>query len=152
MERRLHYASPGTRLYRGDRLVIDFDVDFVAHDCILPALTIQPLVENAVKHGFCEKRQLEIKVVVKLTDNHMNIDVVDNGRGIASEELDQVIKFGYGKGSGIGLSNVNERLKGLYGKNYELKITSTQNKGTTISLRIPISRSEAKDEHQDFNC
>jgi two-component system, LytTR family, sensor histidine kinase LytS len=135
----------------GDRLVIDFDVDFDAHDCILPALTIQPLVENAVKHGFSEKSQLEIEVVVKLTDNHMNIEVVDNGKGIADEELDQVIKFGYGKGSGIGLSNVNERLKGLYGKDYELKITSTQGEGTTISFMIPISRSEAKDEHQDSN-
>jgi two-component system sensor histidine kinase LytS len=136
----------------GDQLVIDFVVDFDAQDCILPALTIQPLVENAVKHGFCEKRQLEIKVIVKLTDNDMSISVADNGKGIAGEELDQVIKFGYGKGSGIGLSNVNERLKGLYGKDHELEIASAKDKGTTVSLRIPISRSEAKDEHQDSNC
>lgn len=135
----------------GNRLVIDFDVDFDAHDCALPALTIQPLVENAVKHGFCEKRQLQIKVIVKLTDNNMSINVVDNGKGIASEELDQVIKIGYGKGSGIGLSNVNERLKGLYGKDHELEISSTKDQGTTISLRIPIARSETKDEYQNSN-
>jgi LytS/YehU family sensor histidine kinase len=136
----------------GDGLEINFDVDFDAQDCILPALTIQPLVENAVKHGFCEERKLEIKVIVKLTDNDMNINVIDNGRGIASEELDHVIKIGYGKGSGIGLSNVNDRLKGLYGKDHELEIASTEGEGTTISLRIPISRSETQDGHQDFNC
>ncbi|NCO66269.1 MAG: sensor histidine kinase [Candidatus Aquicultor secundus] len=126
----------------GDRLDISFDIDNDAQECILPALTIQPLVENAVKHGFCEERELEISIIARLADNNMQITVADNGRGISEEDLDQVIKFGYGKGSGIGLSNVNERLRSIYGEDYQVKIESTLGVGTRALLNIPISRSK----------
>ncbi|MDI6715360.1 MAG: histidine kinase [Actinomycetota bacterium] len=129
----------------GDRLDIEFDIDNDAQACILPALTIQPIVENAVKHGFCEERNLEIKIIARLYEGDMHITVEDNGCGISDEELDQVLKFGYGKGSGIGLSNVNERLMSLYGEEYNVKIESTVGVGTRVHLKIPISRSK-KDE------
>ena len=125
----------------GDRLNIHFDIDNDAQKCILPALTIQPLVENAIKHGFCEERPLDISIVVRLAEKDMSITVIDNGCGISDEELDQVLKFGYGKGSGIGLSSVNERMRSLYGEDYQVKIESTESIGTRIYLKVPIARS-----------
>jgi LytS/YehU family sensor histidine kinase len=125
-----------------ERLVIDFDIDPDAQNCILPALSIQPLVENAVKHGFCAEGQLEVSVIVKLGDEDLYVTVADNGKGICEKELDQVLKFGYGKGSGIGLSNVNERLKSIYGEDYQVKIDSKVDCGTNVHLNIPISRSK----------
>jgi len=126
----------------GDRLNISFDIDNDAQTCILPGLTVQPIVENSVKHGFCEERPLEIKITARLTDSDLYITVNDNGCGIAEEELDQVLKFGYGKGSGIGLSNVNERLKSLYGEDHQVRIESNNGVGTKVHMYIPISRSE----------
>ncbi|MBE0447203.1 MAG: histidine kinase, partial [Actinobacteria bacterium] len=126
----------------GDRLDISFDIDNDAQTCILPGLTIQPIVENSVKHGFCEERELEIKIIARLIGDDLRITVVDNGCGIAEEELDQVLNFGYGKGSGIGLSNVNERLKSLYGEDHQVKIESDVGIGTKVHINIPISRSE----------
>lgn len=128
----------------GDRLVIDLNIDHNAQNCILPALTVQPLVENAIKHGFREDRQLEVSVIARIVNNELNVTVIDNGGGICEEELDQVLQFGYGKGSGIGLSNVNERLKSLYGEDHQVKIESTTGVGTKIFLRIPLSRSKER--------
>jgi len=125
-----------------DRLDITFDIDNDAQKCILPALTVQPLVENAIKHGFCEQRGLEITIIARLDDTDMHITVADNGKGISKEELDQVLKFGYGKGSGIGLSNVNERLKSLYGEDHRIRLDSTKGIGTCAYLKIPITRSK----------
>ncbi|MCL6471527.1 MAG: histidine kinase [Firmicutes bacterium] len=130
----------------GDRLDIEFYIDNDAQSCILPALTVQPLVENAVKHGFCEDRPLEIKIIARLNGDDMYITVVDNGCGISEEELDQVLKFGYGKGSGIGLSNINERLKSLYGEEYQVKLESTEGAGTRVYIKIPISRSKEEND------
>ncbi|HZD59498.1 MAG TPA: histidine kinase [Anaerolineae bacterium] len=126
----------------GDRLDISFDIENDAQTCILAGLTIQPIVENSVKHGFCEDQVLEIKITARLVGDDLHITVVDNGCGITEEELDQVLKFGYGKGSGIGLSNVNERLKSLYGEDHQVKIESTVGIGTTVYVNIPIFRSE----------
>lgn len=126
----------------GDRLDISFNIENDAQTCILPGLTIQPIVENSVKHGFCENRGLEIEIIAKLVGTDLRVTVIDNGCGIAEEELDQVLKFGYGKGSGIGLSNVNERLKSLYGEDHQIQLESEVGVGTKIYVNIPISRSE----------
>lgn len=126
----------------GDRLDISFDIDSDAQKCILPALTVQPLVENSVKHGFCSDRNLEIRILARLDEKDMLITVIDNGCGISEEELDQVLKFGYGKGSGVGLSNVSERLISLYGDDYQARIESSSGVGTQVHLKIPITRSE----------
>lgn len=125
-----------------DRLDVSFDIENDAQKCILPGLTVQPIVENSVKHGFCEERGLEIKIIARLIGNDLHITVADNGRGIPEEELDQVLKLGYGKGSGIGLSNVNERLKSLYGEDHQVRVESKEGVGTKVHISIPISRSE----------
>lgn len=124
----------------GDRLRVFEDVEDASADCQIPALSIQPLVENAVKHGLEREGRLTIEISAKLIGDKLLISVRDDGRGIPSEELDKVLDFGYGKGNGIGLSNVNERLRGLYGEESALKIDSAAGCGTEVSFKIPASK------------
>ncbi len=124
----------------GDRLRVSEDIDEDAGDCQVPALSIQPLVENAVKHGLEREGRLAIEITAKLTGSELRISVKDDGRGIPCEELDKVLDFGYGKGNGIGLSNVNERLRGLYGEESALKIRSKIGAGTEVSFKIPVAK------------
>lgn len=135
----------------GDRLKIDFDIESSTQNCILPALSVQPLVENAIKHGFSNKDKLEVSIIAKLAGGDLRVIVADNGGGISDEDLDRVLKFGYGKGSGIGLSNVNERLRSLYGEDYQVKIESTIGAGTHVFLRFPIIRSKEENEAENVN-
>ncbi|MCL4499557.1 MAG: histidine kinase [Chloroflexi bacterium] len=121
----------------GDRLRIFEDVDDAAIERRVPALSIQPLVENAVKHGLSLEGHLTVEINARVAGEELLILIKDNGRGIARDELDKVLDFGYGRGGGIGLSNVNERLIGLYGEDYGLSIDSNPGEGTTVRFRIP---------------
>lgn len=110
---------------------------------ILPQL-IQPVVENAFVHGLegTGKKGL-IEINVKRENNRLNIIVSDNGIGISSDRLNEINNSLMEKenniGSGIGLSNVNKRIKLYYGSDYGLKIESEQGKGTKVYIYLPYS-------------
>ncbi len=122
----------------GKNLQVLEDVDKEALGIKMPALIIQPLVENAIKHGGTSEGHIKIRVVAKIHNSEMTVQVCDNGKGISEEDLSRVLSPGFGKGMGIGLSNVNERLKNLYGEEYALEVISAENKGTKVTMRIPI--------------
>jgi two-component system LytT family sensor kinase len=101
-------------------------------DVIVPSLILQPLVENSIKHGLSPKvGGGRITITSKLRDGHAIIEVVDDGLGMTQERLDGAL------GGGIGLSNVNERLRTIYGAHYQLKLKSVPGQGTSVSLEIP---------------
>lgn len=104
--------------------------------CKIPVLSIQPLVENAIRHGVTPKEgKGTVQITARLHDNdEMEIIISDDGVGINPEFLSRILEPGYGSGSGVGLSNVNERLIMLYG--YGLQICSEPGRGTTVSFRI----------------
>ena len=105
----------------------------------MPVLTLQPLVENAVKHGIQPKMGPGvIRISAKLVDGEMLFVITDDGVGIDNERLPMVFLPGFGSDSGVGLSNVNERLKSLYGEEYGLRIESEIDKGTKVYVRIPL--------------
>ncbi len=123
-----------------EKLKIHRDIDPVLLDYNVPVLTLQPLVENAVKHGIQPKLGPGvIRITAKLVDGEMLFVITDDGVGIDSDRLPMVLLPGFGSESGVGLSNVNERLKSLYGEEYGLKIESETDRGTTVYVRIPIS-------------
>jgi sensor histidine kinase YesM len=95
-------------------------------------MILQPLVENSIKHGLSQKLG-EGRITIRSTRNrdHTIVDVIDNGVGITSIEADRV------KGSGIGLRNVNERLRVIYGANYQLQLDSVPGEGTCARIVIP---------------
>ena len=104
-------------------------------------LIIQPLVENAIKHGmeFMDgEGEITIKTYIK--DNDLFIDVIDNGFGMTQENAERILNGTLktkSKGSGIGLKNVNERIKICFGNNYGLSIFSELDEGTTVRIRMP---------------
>ena len=101
-------------------------------DVIVPSLILQPLVENSIKHGLSPKvGGGRITITSTLHKGHAVIEVVDDGLGMTEEQL------GHALGDGIGLSNVNERLRTIYGANYALRLSSVPGQGTSVSIDIP---------------
>ena len=120
----------------GEKLNIIYDIpDNI--ECLLPPLLLQPIVENAVKHGIFEKVEGSTIEIIAL-DYEMETELIvkDNGVGM-SEELLASLFDDKDNSTGIGLKNVNNRLKNKYGKGYELIIESTLGCGTTVKMRIP---------------
>ncbi len=101
-------------------------------DVIVPSMLLQPLVENSIKHGLARKvGGGRITITTSVSDGHTIIEVHDDGLGMTEERLEHAL------GDGIGLSNVNERLRTIYGPPYHLKLTSVPGQGTSVSVQIP---------------
>ncbi|MBP1965540.1 sensor histidine kinase [Paenibacillus aceris] len=117
----------------------------------VPRFILQPLIENAYKHGFI-RRKGHVLIQARKTETTLLITVKDDGKGLDELPLKQLQerlqlnkqqiviqsrKSGYVPPSGIGLSNVYERLKLIYGDLFEMKISSEPRQGLTIELHIP---------------
>ena len=124
-----------------NRFQVDIDIDPEIHECSTIKLIVQPLLENAIYHGVeYMDGEGEIKVRGYLKNGEVYIDVTDNGLGIPEEALDYVLtdeKREHKKGSGIGLSNVHQRIQLYFGKAYGLEIESILDEGTTIHIHLP---------------
>jgi two-component system, LytTR family, sensor histidine kinase LytS len=106
----------------------------------IPPLTLQPLVENAVKHGIKEKENdCLIKVTIKKQQGVTFVKVEDNGQGMNEERVGQIghATIDSETGSGLALYNVNRRLTMMFGSEAALKIKSKLHQGTEISFTIP---------------
>jgi len=116
----------------GPQLRIDKQIDPDTLDLIVPSMMLQPLVENSIKHGLGQKLG-EGRITIRSTreGDHAIIDVIDNGVGIPQFDAGRV------KGTGIGLRNVNERLRVIYGANYQLQLDSVPGQGTCARIVIP---------------
>jgi signal transduction histidine kinase len=120
------------RVRLGDRLHFVQAVLPEALDVNLPALTIQPLVENAVQHGLGKlKAGGALTLSASVRNGQLHIVVADTGAGIPAAELPQVLT------RGVGLSNANSRLLRLCGPAAKLRLDSTPGQGTTVSFSIP---------------
>ena len=101
-------------------------------DVIVPSMLLQPLVENSIQHGLSRKvGGGRITIRSSMRNGHAIIEVLDDGLGMTEEGLEHAL------GGGIGLSNVNERLRTIYGATYLLKLTSVPGQGTCASVEIP---------------
>jgi two-component system LytT family sensor kinase len=116
----------------GPSLRVDTQIDPASLDVIVPSMILQPLVENSIKHGLGRKVG-EGRITIRAArEGRMTIiEVIDNGVGIPEERLDST------KQKGIGLRNVNERLRVIYGADYQLKLQSTRGEGTCARIEIP---------------
>lgn len=124
-----------------DKLKVEMCVD-ESLSFKLPPLILQPLVENAVKHGIQKKHGPGIlRVEIKRDGDELNFLVADDGVGMPDEAEEKLEPASEDK-SGIGLSNVKERLLSIYRR--ELEITSKPNEGTQIRFSIPYNRLEEK--------
>jgi two-component system, LytTR family, sensor histidine kinase LytS len=103
---------------------------------LVPAFILQPLVENAVQHGIRPDAPLNIRIEGRTGVDCIAIVVSDDGRGITAEDLPRVLDPGFGRGLGIALKNVDDRLKGHFGPDSGLAVESEPGEGTRVTITI----------------
>ncbi len=117
-----------------DRLEVNYDVDSTLLGFSVPLLIVQPLVENAIKHGVAKvSRKGTINISVKRNDTGILIKVSDDGKGDQGN-IGSLYKHG------IGLQNIKERLKEIYKEEASMHITTGGERGFTVDLSIPKKR------------
>ena len=107
-------------------------------DCYIHKMIFQPLIENAIIHGYAHIRHggfLRIKIY-HIDESRICFSITDNGRGMSQEKVGEVFGEG-GSTPSIGVSNVLARLKLYYGDSYRLEVHSEENRGTSIKITIP---------------
>jgi two-component system, LytTR family, sensor kinase len=115
-----------------DNLQIFKEVDEETLDAFIPSMLLQPIIENAIKHGLAPRLaggQIHLRTLRR--DGRLSIQIEDNGLGMSAERLAEVY------GGGIGISNVHARLRLLYGDQFEMDIRSREGEGTQIRIEIP---------------
>lgn len=133
-----------------DRLDYAIDINPTISNYIIPALILQPIVENSVKHCCEVKKSLtHIWVYDEALDDRIILAVKDDGVGMSQEQLEKLqykLSFQnttaeninpYDKSSGIALVNVNRRLQIKYGQDYGIQVESIENRGTLVKIILP---------------
>lgn len=122
----------------GDKLRFEREIDPATIDLLVPSMLLQPLVENSIRHGLSSKVDGgTIRVRSWLNQGRLQILVEDDGVGIPEAKLARLFELG------IGVSNVNERLKVLYGDDYKMWVDSKPGEGTSTGIEMPEQASGA---------
>ena len=120
-----------------DKLCIERQIDPDTLDVMIPNMVLQPVIENAIKHGLAAKISGGcISISSRLEKGFVVIQIEDNGVGVSEERLKTVMT------TGIGLSNVNERLQVMFGSQYDLGFFSLPDQGARVRIEIPDSPPE----------
>jgi two-component system LytT family sensor kinase len=122
----------------GEKLRFETDVAPDTLDMLVPSMLLQPLVENSIKHGLSGKVEGgTIRIRTDRTESRLRIVAEDDGVGIPEAKLATLLD------RGIGVSNVNERLKVLFGNDYRMWIESRPGEGARIQIELPELHTEA---------
>ena len=128
-----------------------FDIETRLEHYLCNKITVQPLIENAIYHGIDRMvDEGEIKISVKEAPDNKDdilITVEDNGVGMTEEQCRKILRKERSDSSGIGVKNVNDRLKIYFGEKYGLTIKSELDVGTIVTVRIPKIEAEAENEN-----
>lgn len=127
------YIAIQQKRYRG-KILFELDVEEQIRDCLIPKITLQPLIENAITHGIMEKSSGRGNILISgwEEDDDIFLSVTDDGVGmITGQEMEQKHK-----GSKYGLSNIETRLKLFYNMEKCITFESTQGIGTCVSIRV----------------
>lgn len=121
-----------------DRFEYYFDVDETLGGYLCNKITLQPLVENAIYHGIEPLiDEGEISISVKPDGEDILMIVSDNGVGMTKEQVSELLRKERSDSTGIGIKNVNDRIKIYFGESYGIKVESELDEGTKIYVRIP---------------
>lgn len=124
-----------------DRFNYEIDIEPSILNFKIPVMTLQPLVENAVIHGL---KNMKINGKVKIigrrfNEDHLTIEVFDNGVGIDEEKLKTIfsVENSYENMTGLGIQNVDSRIKHYFGDEYGIELKSTKEFGTSVMIKVP---------------
>lgn len=120
---------------------IVFEIDPSIYSYCTVKLILQPILENAISYGVSSMDDCgEIKVTGKIADGNIMLSVADNGLGMSEEEVNLILTDSsliHKHGSGVGLVNVNNRIRLLFGKEFGLLVKSEPDEGTVVTICIP---------------
>ena len=141
----------------GEKFQFEIALEEAARLCRVPKMTVQPLIENACKHGIQTIKGVGlITVKIAVADAILTVSVRDNGSGIESEKLNEIITnmASDSEANGnIGIRNVYRRLKLYYGEAVKFAISSKVNSGTEVRFAIPARQlSESGDRREEGGC
>jgi two-component system sensor histidine kinase YesM len=133
-----------------DRLQAVIDIEPSYEDCLVPKLVLQPLIENVIEHAL-KKEAVTIRVTAYFQNDDLVIKVIDNGIGMAEQQIQEIEKQMNSKNlvqderdhfdkvnKGFGLRNVHQRLRIIYGDSYGLFIDKDVDEGSSFMLKIPV--------------
>jgi LytS/YehU family sensor histidine kinase len=138
------------RIRFADRLRVEIDVEPEALDAAVPNLVLQPLVENAIRHGLAVRAQSGLVAITARRHGEMlRLEVRDDGPGL-SRPLSLDDRFITGSAaaaaaSGVGLANVRSRLRRLYPGKYRFAVENHPSGGVLATIEIPLARSPEED-------
>jgi two-component system sensor histidine kinase LytS len=124
----------------GDRIQVVSEVEAGCEDWPIPPLTIQPLVENAIRHGVLgRERGGTVRLTARRENGCLEVRVADDGVGMDRETLDRVLNTECADSvtGGIGMRNCLSRMEHIYGRQFAPRVDSTPGLGTTIVLHVP---------------
>lgn len=156
LEEELDYLKAYVELQKmrfGNQFTIKYDISREIMDCVLPKFIMQPIVENAIIYGTGNRMDGMIQIKGWADSQFLILEISDNGPGIPNEKLQNILVSDDGKAgkmSGIGLPNVNERLKLVYGLPCGLEIESKQGLGTVVRVLCRLER--RKSIVEGFDC
>ena len=143
----LRYLGFEIARFGADKINLVSDIEKGLEKILVPAFIIQPLVENSIGHGMREDAPLHIIIRGKMVDGNVVIDVIDDGVGIPRHIQTQMLAR-ESPNAGIALKNVDDRLKGFFGRKAHLEVQSKVGVGTTVTLHLG-SRTDLKVDTND---
>jgi two-component system LytT family sensor kinase len=124
-----------------EKLRIEKEVDPATLGCLLPSMILQPIIENSIKHGISPRIEGGvIKIRVVRIQDRVSIEVEDNGVGMAEDRIPAIYH------SGIGISNVIERLKVVYHSDFRFSVRSFPGHGTFTHIEVPVQEMALREE------
>ncbi len=126
-----------------------FNVDESCLDFLCNKITLQPIIENAIYHGINGLvDEGEIVITLRAEGQDVVFTVADNGVGMEEEQIQAILRKERSDHTGIGIKNVNDRLKIYFGEGYGITIDSEPDVGTTVTIRMPQVREEGEYENR----
>ena len=124
----------------GEQIAVQYEIDDSCKKYYVPKLILQPFVENAFFHGYPSGQNGIIKVQANVEQEYLLIEIIDDGVGMSKDMLEKLSTSERKGGhfTGIGVHNVDDRLRLLYGNHSGIHIESKEQQGTSVSIRIPI--------------
>ena len=137
-----------TRIYQfmhGDHLKTVFSARETARNAMIPTMILQPVVENSLKYGLrSQEEDSEIRVHAYTQEGKLLITIRDNGKGLTQEQMEKLEKgeTAESSSSGIGMANVRQRLKLIYGDKSSISFRNRTASGVKVTIEIPFTYSE----------
>ncbi|WNB94045.1 sensor histidine kinase [Bacillus sp. NEB1478] len=132
-----------------DKYQVDFDIHPELNHVLIPPFTLQPLVENAIRHAFSNMKKGRVMVTAYTDHNKMVLITEDNGKGIPAQLMQSIGNktVQSEEGTGTALWNIQKRMKEIYGTEGSFLIESEQDSGTRVTMILPLTQNKWSEEY-----